>query len=248
MSVGAVSGAASYLPAQENTAEQAASAQEKAAEQNVLSAKDSESESLVEMLKQAREKAEQRRDSLKIKVNPSQYGDAAMTAYSRLSGARTQAQVSAAAGYAQRQIVRFQAALRSDSENSERIKAAIRQLQKAVGRAGKKKRELRQEEMLRARQRRANAENRKRRAASLRHELGRKRTMRTIREAGYMREAEIDNRLQNHLAETRMELRAQAQRLSEQMTASTQAAVRGYAAQAAPAPATEPAVGVDVLA
>lgn len=232
--------------AQEKAAAQNTAVQARAAEQNALSAKDTEGESLAEMLRQAREKAEQRRDSLKLKVNPSRYGDAAMTAYSRLSGARTQAQVSAAAGYAQRQIVRFQAAMRSDSENSERIKAAIRQLQKAVGRAGKKKRELRQEDLLRARQKRARMENQRRRAASLRHELNNRRTMRTLREAGYMREAEIDNRLQGQLAATRMELREQARQLSEQLTASTEAAAREYAAQSAPAP--EAPVSVDIQA
>ena len=83
---------------------------------------------LKEMLQQAKEKAEERRDSLKLKQNSAQYGDAAMMAYARLARARNQGQVNAAASYAQRQIVRFQSALRSDSENAERIKAAIRQL------------------------------------------------------------------------------------------------------------------------
>lgn len=215
---------------------QNAASQETAAGQNVPKTGGDEAESLVEMLRQAREKAEQQRDRFKIKVNPSQYGDAAMTAYARLASARTQAQVSAAAGYAQRQILRLQAAMRSDSENSERIKAAIRQLQKAVGRAGKKKRELQQEDLLRARQKRAVMEKRRRRAASLRRELNNRRTMRTLREAGYMREAEIDNRLQSQLAATRMELRAQAKELSESLTASVEAAAREYAAQSAPAP------------
>lgn len=224
----------------------AASAREEAARQNALSAKDTGRESLIEMIRQAREKAEQRRDSLKVKVNPSDCRDAAMTAYAKLSGARTQAQVSAAAGYAQRQILRFQAALRSDSENSEQIKSAIRQLRKAVGRARKKKRELSQDDVLRARQKRANAEKQRRRASRLGHELNNRRAMRSIREAGYMREVEIENRLQSQLAQTRMELREQAQQLSEQLTASAEAAAREYAAQSAGA--SEAAVNVDVQA
>jgi len=230
-----------YAPRETVPAEDA-SAREKAEQLSKLSAHSGDGETLAETLSQAREKAQQRRDSLKIKVNPSQYGDAAMTAYSRLSGARTQAQVSAAAGYAQRQIVRFQAALHSDSENSQRIKAAIRQLKKAVGRAGKKKRELRQEELLRARQKRAQLENRRRRASSLRRELSHRRTMRTLREAGYMREADIDNRLQDQLAQTRMELRAQAQELNGALSASTGAAAQGYAAQVSPPPAPDSSV------
>lgn len=239
MGISAVNAPAAY-PAAER---------EQAARQNALSAKDTESESIVEMMKQAREKARERRDSLKFKVNPSRYGDAAMIAYSKLSGARTPAQAGAAAGYAQRQIARFQAALRSDSENSERIKAAIRQLQKAAGRAGKKKRELQQENVLRARQKRAAEENQRRRASRLGHELGRRRAARAIRESGYFRETEIENRLQSQLAQTRMELREQAQRLGEQLAASAEAVAREYAAQAAPDAGTAPAgAGVDVQA
>lgn len=246
MSVTAIGAQPAAYAAPEKAAPPDGGARSEAAEQNALSARDTESESLIEMLEQAREKAEQRRDSLKVKIDPSRYGDAAMTAYSRLSGARTQAQVSAAAGYAQRQIVRFQAALRSDSENSERIKAAIRQLQKAVGRASKKKRELRQEDILRARHKRAQLDKQRRKAAGLRCELNRRRALRSIREAGYMRETEIDNRLQSQLAQTRMELREQARQLSEHFSASTEAAARQYAAQSAPAP--EPAANVDVQA
>lgn len=238
---------AAPFAAQQNTALQGnTAAQESSAVQGAPGGTEPVGESLVEMLKQAREKAGQQRDRFKVKIDPSQYGDAAMTAYARLSGARTQAQVSAAAGYAQRQIVRLQAALRSDSENSERIKAAIRQLQKAVGRAGRKKRELQQEDILRARQRRARMEKRRRKAASLHRELNNRRAMRAIREAGYMREAEIDEQLQSQLAATRMELRAQARELSETLTASTEAAAREYAAQSSPAP--EASANVDVQA
>ncbi len=237
MDINAVSPQAAY-PAAE---------QAQAAQQNALSAKDTEGESIIEMMKQAREKAEQRRDMFKVKVNPSHYGDAAMAAYSKLSGARTPAQAGAAAGYAQRQIARFQAALRSDSENSERIKAAIRQLQKAAGRARRKKHELQQDNVLRARQKRAAEENRRRKASSLGRELGRRRAARAVRESGYFRETEIENRLQSQLAQTRMELREQARQLGEQLTASAEAAAREYAAQSAPeAPAA--GGGVDVQA
>lgn len=188
---------------------------------------------LKELLQQAKEKAEERRDSLKLKQNSAQYGDTAMMAYARLARARTQGQVNAAAGYAQRQILRFQSALRSDSENAERIKAAIRQLQKAVGRAGKKKRELQREDVLRARQRKAMQEKQNRKAASLRQELGNRRTMRSIRESGYLREIEIDNRLQGQLAATRMELRQQAEALAAAVKPSLETALQSYSAQTA---------------
>ena len=202
-------------------------------------------QSLHEMLKEAREKAQKRRDSLKISKNPSQYGDAAMTAYARLARARNAGQVDAAAGYARRQIARFQAALRSDSENSDRIKAAIRQLQKAAGRAGKKKRELQREDLVRIRQKKAALENRRRKAMSLGQELNRRKTMRMIRESGYLRETEVDNRLQAQLAATKMELRAQAQALSDQVKVPVDLAAQNYTAQTGAAEGT-PALSIDL--
>lgn len=196
---------------------------------------------LHEMLNQAREKAQERRDSLKLRTNGSQYGDAAMTAYAKLARARSQGEVSAAAGYARRQIARCQAALGSDGDNAQRIKGAIRQLQKAVSRAGKKKRELQREDLIRARERRARMEQERRKAVGLKQELNRRRTMRMIREGGYLREAEIDNRQQAQMAKTQMELREQAQALASAVPPSLEGAVREYstAAQAAPPPAAE---------
>ena len=134
----------------------------------------------------------------------------------------------------------------SDSDNSERIKAAIRQLQKAVGRARKKGRDLDREKLLQTRQKRAQKEQERRKATRLNQELNRKKTMRVIRESGYLREAEIDNRLQAQLAQTRLELRAQAEKLAERAAPSVEAAVQQYAAAAAPAAA--PTASVDVQA
>lgn len=174
---------------------------------------DKETPNIREMLQEAREKAQKRRDSLQLKPNARQYGDAAMTAYAKLARARSQGEVSAAAGYARRQIARCRAALGSDKDNATRIKAAIRQLQKAVGRAGKKGRELRREDLIRAREKRARLEEKRRKAAGLNQELNRRRTMRMIRESGYMRETEVDNRQQDQIAKTQLELREQAQAL-----------------------------------
>lgn len=201
-----------------------------------VSVKETERTTLHEMLQEAREKAQQRRDSLKLKT-PKRYGDAPMEAYARLSRARTLADVSSAAGYARRRIIQLRAAKRQDGENAEQIQAAINQLQKAVGRAGKKRRDLEREKLADARRVKLERENKNRQAQRLKQELARKRTMRMIRESGYIREAEIDNRLQSQLAETRMELRAQAQALSGALEPSVDAAVQQYAAQTAPAPA-----------
>ena len=199
------------------------------------------------MLREAREKAEERRDSLKLK-SQTRYGDAPMEAYARLSRARTQAEVNAAAGYARRRLVQFQSALRWDSGNAGPIKAAINQLQKAVSRAGKKKRDLEHERCIKLRQAKMEQENQRQKALRLRQELRRRQSMRAVRECGYFREAEIDNRLQSQLAETRMELRAQAQALSAAFQPQVDAALQQYAAQAAPAASAAPAAAISVQA
>lgn len=209
-----------------STAEHTNTAQLHASEKAVKE----ETQSLHEMLQEAKEKAQERRDSLKLKPSSTQYGDAAMTAYAKLARARNQGEVNAAAGYARRQIARCRAALGSDSDNATRIKAAIRQLQKAVGRAGKKVRELRREDLIRAREKKARLEQQRRKAAGLSQELNRRRTQRMIREGGYLREAEIDNRQQAQIAKVELELRQQAQALNATVAPSLESAAREYAA------------------
>lgn len=222
------------------SAQQAAGGKEPGRTAYRTAAQDSQVPDIREKLQEAREKARERRDSLKLKPNASQYGDAAMTAYAKLARARNQGEVSAAAGYARRQIARCRAALGTDKDNAGRIKAAIRQLQKAAGRAGKKSRELRREDLIRAREKRARQENERRRAAGLNQELNRKRTLRMIREGGYLREAEIDNRQQAQIAKTELELRQQAQALCAAVAPSLEGAVQEYSAvQEAPAPGAE---------
>ena len=159
-----------------------------------------EQPSLSELMREAREKAKEREEQFKLPRNSQRYGDAPMTAYARLSRARTLGEVDAAAGYARRQIARLQAAKHSDSDNAQRIDAAIRQLRKAVTRAGRKKRDLSQEKLSAARQERLEKERRTREAQRLRHQLRSRQTQRVIRESGYLREAEIDNRAQDQLA------------------------------------------------
>lgn len=204
-----------------------------------------EEKSLHEMMEEAREKAEKRREQLKL-PNHTRYGDAPIEAHARLARARTPAEVTAAAGYARRRIAQYQAALRRDSDNAERIRAAIRQLQKAVGRAGKKKRDLNQERLAQLRQARAAQENQRRESVRQRQELARKKTMRAIRESGYIREAVVDDKLQAHLAQTRMELRAQAQALAPKV--SVELAAQQYTAVASSAEATPAPAAVDFQA
>ena len=188
---------------------------------------------IYEMMKDAREKADAARDKLNsIKPKP-RYGDAPMEAYARLGRAKRSSEVNAAAGFARRQIVRLQSAKRTDPDNAKRIQAAINQLQKAVQRAGKKNRDLERERVAQARQKKLQQEKRSREARRQKQELLRKQAMRRIRESGYLREAEVDNRMQAHIAAVDMELREQAQKLASSFQPSMELVAKQYAADSA---------------
>lgn len=214
-----------------------------------------ETRSIYEMMRDAREKAEARRDQFKLPKN-NRYGDAPMMAYAKLARARTPGEVTAASGYARRKIVQLQSALRSDPDNKERIQAAIRQLQKAVRRAGKKQRDIEGEKLAENRRKKALEEKNRRKAARLRQELTRTRALRSIRESGYIREAEMDNRTQEQLSAAKLELRTQLQELTAATAGvSAAAAAQQYAAAQAVAAAPEPeaaapeaGAGLDMLA
>ena len=192
--------------------------------QSMLDQGQEEIESLTEMIKSAQEKAKAQREALKV-PNNTRYGDAPLEAYARLARARDKAAVNAASGYARRRLAQFKTALRTDSDNAAKIKAAINQLQKAINRGEKKKREL-DREKLTERQKAASREAKER----LKQELRRRRAQRMIREQGYMREAEVSNRLAAHLTATQMELRQQAQDLAASTAASAEAAAQQYTA------------------
>ena len=66
--------------------------------------------------------------------------------------------------------------------------------------------------------------------------------MRIIRESGYLREAEIDNRFQNQIAASKLEMRSQMQTLMDQTQTSVEAAIQQYSVASIgtqPAPAVE---------
>jgi len=202
---------------------------------------------LMERMIEAQKKAKEQRERYRIPKN-TRYGDRAIEAYARLSRARRQADVSAAAGYARRQIAQLKTAKRQDPDNAERIQAAINQLQKAVVRAGKKKRDLDREQLTEARRRRLEQKDQLRDAQRLRQELRRRQALRMIRERGYIKEAEIDNRHQEQMAATRAEFRAQLESLAA--TTGDPAVQQQYLAQmaadgAAPMPAPELSVDIE---
>lgn len=201
-----------------------------------------ESKSLAEMIKDAQEKAEANRNNLKVKNN-TRYGDAPLEAYARLARAKNVSEVNAAAGYARRRMAQLKGALHVDSDNAAKIKAAINQLQKAVNRGERKKRELDREHLTEVRRKRAAKEDLKEKERRLRQELLRRKSQRIIRESGYMREAEISDRLASQLTATQMELRQQAQDLAAATSASLEAAVQQYAAAAEPVPSAPAEAG-----
>ena len=216
-----------------STAASAASSWQERSAPEASREKEDASLTICEMMKEAREKADAARDKLNsIKPKP-RYGDAPMEAYARLARAKRSSEVNAAAGFARRQIVRLQSAKRTDPDNAKRIQAAINQLQKAVQRAGKKNRELNREKIAQDRQKKLMQEKRTREARRQKQELLRKQAMRRLRESGYLREAEVDNRMQNHIAAVDMELREQAQKLASSIQPSMEAVAQQYAADSA---------------
>lgn len=216
-----------------STAASAASSWQERSAPEASREKEDASLTICEMMKEAREKADAARDKLNsIKPKP-RYGDAPMEAYARLARAKRSSEVNAAAGFARRQIVRLQSAKRTDPDNAKRIQAAIGQLQKAVQRAGKKNRDLERERVAQARQKKLQQEKRSREARRQKQELLRKQAMRRIRESGYLREAEVDNRMQAHIAAVDMELREQAQKLASSFQPSMELVAKQYAADSA---------------
>lgn len=210
--------------------------------QSALDQTDEDSRSLAEMIKEAQERTDAHREALKrMPKGNARYVDAPLEAYARLARAKTASQVDAASGFARRRIAQLRGSLHLDSENAAKIKSAINQLQKAVNRGAKKKRDLNREHLIKLRKVRSREAERRRDL-----ELARRRTQRIIRESGYMKEADIAGRLAAQLTETQMELRSQAQSLSG--ATSLEAAVQQYAAEAAStgAEAAAPAAAISV--
>ena len=201
-----------------------------------------ETTTLMERMLEAQKKAKEPKDRFKLPKN-TRYGDLPMEAYARLARARTQSQVGAASGYARRQIARLRAEKRqADSVDAPRIQAAINQLQKAVTRAGKKKRDLQKEQFTEIRRKRLEAKQELGKARALRQELRRRQKLRLIREHGYIREAEIDDHSQQQMAATRLEYQTQLESFAGTVPgtpvpggAAVAAPVEGAAVSAAPA-------------
>ena len=218
---------------------------------SLTSAEEEEVKNLLEMMQEANKKAKEMREKLKLPKNAQRYGEAAVEAYARLKRARSASQVSAASGYARRQLAQLQSALHSDSENAPRIRAAIRSLKSAVSRASRKKRELAEEQQQAKRAERAEEEKRRGDAARIKAEQQRRKAVRAVRESGYVRGAVIDHMQQEYLAQQRAEAAERAQSILGDVApaaAADTAALGGAAAAPVAAPAAIDATPVAVEA
>lgn len=228
-------------------AEVTTTSQEEQDLQTLLSQEEEETKSLIEMMKEAREQAEEQRKALQkfYKDNNNiRYGDAPLEAYARLARAKNRTQINAASGYAHRRIAQLKRALHQDSDNATSIRGAISQLQKAINRGEKKKRDLDREALLETRRARSEREKKSQQEQRLRLELLRRKSQRMIREAGYMREAEIDSRFRTQAVQTQLEMRQQIQEITATSGVSLETAIQQYTASAAPeAPA--PAISIE---
>lgn len=208
-----------------------------------LSEKDDKAKTLVEMMKEAREEAEALRKKFTLPKNGSRYSMAAVQAYAKLSRARSQADVSAAASYARRQLIQCKNALRQDPDNSQRIQAAVRQLQSAVARASRKKRDLETERLDEVRRTNALRRKEKKKAAQLKNQLNRKRISRALRENGYLNGAVMDGMQQAQIAKARAEQQEAFDKVagSGNSTVSASEAAQRYLAAPTPPLAAAPA-------
>lgn len=187
------------------------------------------SKTLLEVMREAREKAEARAKQLKPKV-PARYGDLPLEAYGRLSRARSKADAAAAAGYARRCLARLRAALRQDDEHAGAIRCAMRQLEKVSVRANRKKRDIDREQLMELRRRRAAEQARRRESTRLHTELQRRRAVRAIRESGYLHETVIAQGFQAYRDAVAAEIQARSPTAGTEAAGGTEAVAGAEAA------------------
>lgn len=207
-----------------------------------LTERDDEAKTLAEMMKQAREQAEKLRKQFELPKNSGRYSLAAVEAYARLSRARSQTDVSAAASYARRQLAQCKSALRQGGGDTQRIQAAVRQLESAITRAGRKKRQLEEERLMERRQAKAERQHERKKATLLKYQLRRSKTLRRLRENSYISGAVMDGMQQAQLARQRQEQQLAAERAGVGTVTADAAAQRYLAQQSAFAPAPTPAL------
>ncbi len=188
--------------------------------------------SIHEAILEAKKKAESQADKFERAKPKPRYADASFEAYLRIGRARTPMQAGSAAGFARGKIAQLQMAKGRDKDNARQIQAVIGQLRKAVLRASKKKTELTQDQLTEIRREKLEKQKEFRKGKRLRYQLTSRRSLRAIRESGYFRELDIENRQQAFMTSTEMKLREQAQSLYESAASlSVESAIGRYTAQ-----------------
>ena len=207
------------------------------------SQEDGELNRLLEMIRESRERTKQHSKELEkfYKSNKPRYGDAPREAYARLARAKNRSLVNAASGFAGRRMAQLKRELRRDTGNAAAIRAAISQLQKAINRGERKKRDLDREKLLEAQRARSRREQERREEERLRLELQRRKALRLIRENGYIQEADTDGKLHAHFAQQQLDLRRQVEAIAPPQGPSPEAAAQQYAAAAAETPTLDEA-------
>lgn len=157
-------------------------AQEKTQPSFSLAEKTQPQKTLSDWMKEAKEKAEKLRESMRVKVNASMYQQPAQI-YSRLAQAKTVQNVNHVVYTARNRIHQLKRSMSSaDDKDREKIRAVISQLEGSIARARRKTSSLREEELLKRRQKRAEQEHRTQRAKGLEYTLQRRKTARAAGE------------------------------------------------------------------
>lgn len=143
---------------------------------------------LIETMKQMEKQMQEIKDKFKVKINSSIYNSPAEV-YAKLAQASTIPDVKGVVSTAEHNIYVLKSALGTcDKKDRNKIRAAIAQLEKAVGRAAGKVKDLTNEGNMKAQQKKAKMLNEEKKAERIRIELERQKTMRHSRERAQIEE------------------------------------------------------------
>lgn len=145
---------------------------------------------LIETMKRLEKEAKERKEKFTMKISNSLF-DSPAEALGKLARASTVGHVKEAMAMAERSICTLKLALAlGPDKDKAKLRAAISALQKVAGRGSRKIRDLNEEDDLRYRQKRAQEEQRRRRAEQLRYELKQREVSRRAREHAQITEGQ----------------------------------------------------------
>lgn len=145
---------------------------------------------LIETMKRLEKEAKERKEKFTLKISNTLFNSPA-EALGKLARASTVGHVKEAMAMAERSICTLKLALAlGPDKDKAKLRAAISALQKVAGRGSRKIRDLNEEDDLRYRQKRAQEEQRRRRAEQLRYELKQREASRRVREHAQITEGQ----------------------------------------------------------